>query len=540
MRSKGFFSLLFALSTIVCGQSGFILPVKHAVYLTGNYGEIRPNHFHAGLDFRTDVKEHLPIYCIGDGYVSRIKVGTHGYGKVLYITHANGKVSVYGHQYSFNETIKKYAQAAQEMLETFEVELFPKPGELKVKQGELIGYSGNTGDSEGAHLHFEIRDEKSEVPLNPLRFLNVVDTVAPTLKTIAIYEDDYTVPRLISIKDTTDTLRVPLKVGIGVECFDVEQAGGNRNNIYAIELIMDRFIYHRQVLDSIPFDMARYVNTYCDYDLKREKKIKVQKCFMSKNDDLPIYKNGHSGFIYLEDTLYHELKVKVYDYYRHSAEARFTLKRIPPTKMKPIVNYPVNCLSEWETDQPQYSIDMLEKTLYKDVLMKDSMGKGVLYFYAKDYSVPFHKSVILSMKPAEEQKKFSDKLCIVDAGGAYYSSAFEQGWVNTTTKNFGTYKIVIDTAAPKIKFVKPRSKKKRKIYKNGDIINFQVGDDISGIGVFKMYVDDKFFLSEYEHKTGMIFFEINEKIARGKVKVRLELRDKKNNLAVSEATIDVE
>jgi hypothetical protein len=515
------------------------MPVKHAVYLTGNYGEIRPNHFHAGLDFRTDAKEHLPIYCIGDGYVSRIKVGTHGYGKVLYITHPNGKVSVYGHQYSFNEAIKKYVRAAQDMLETFEVELFPKPGELKVKQGELIGYTGNTGDSEGPHLHFEIRDEKSEVPLNPLRFLNVLDTMSPVIRSVGLYEDDYTAPRLISIKDTTDTLQVPMKFGLGVECLDLEQAGGNSNNVYSIEVWQDGILFQKQTLDSIPFDMARYVNTYCDYDLKREKRIKMQKCFLSKNNDLPIYKYSHSGYFYLTDTLYHAVKIRVLDFYGKSAEARFTVKRVPATRLKPIVNPPVNCLREWEVDAQQYSIDMLEKTLYKDVFMKDSMSKGVLYFYAKDYNVPFQKSVILSMKPTEGQKKYADKLCIVDAGGAYYSSRYEKDWVNTTTKNFGTYKLVVDTAAPKVKFVKPRSKKK-KIYKNGDVISFQVSDDITGIGPFKIFVNGKFCLSEYEHKTGMIFFIIDDTTPRGKVRVGLELQDKKNNLAVKEMTIDVE
>jgi hypothetical protein len=147
--------------------------------------------------------------------------------------------------------------------------------------------------------------------------------------------------------------------------------------------------------------------------------------------------------------------------------------------------------------------------------------------------------VILSLKPSEKQKEFADKLCIVDAGGAYYSSRYEKDWVNTTTKNFGTYKLVLDTAAPKVKFVKPRSKKK-KVYKNGDVISFQVSDDITGIGPFKIFVNGKFCLSEYEHKTGMIFFEIDEKTPRGKLRVGLELQDKKNNLVVKEITIGVE
>jgi len=538
---RGVFILCLALSTTLCGQSGFVSPLAGTPFLTGNYGEIRPNHFHAGLDFRTDIKEHLPIYAITDGYVSRIKVGTHGYGKVLYITHANGKVSVYGHQYSFNDSIKRYVQAAQDMLESFEVELFPKANELKVKQGEIVGFTGNTGDTEGPHLHFEIRDEKSEVPLNPLRFLKIMDTVAPVIKTIALYEEDFTTPLLVNLKDTTnDTLIVPIKLGIGIEAFDLEQVPGNKNNIYKAELYLDDSLFYRHVLDSIGFDQARFVNTYCDHSLKLEKKIKIQKCFVGKNNELPIYKTiANNGFLFLNDTLYHTLKIKVYDIYDHSAEAKLTLKRVPETKMKPLVTQPVNCLKSWDKSEKKYSIEMQEKTLYKDVKMVDTLHKGVLLFYAKDYSVPFHKSCMVSMKLSAAQIRCGDKLCITDGAGAYYGGNLVNDWLSFTTKNFGAYKIAMDTVAPKIKFVKPKSKKK-KVYKNGELINFRVSDALSGIGAFKLYVNDRFTLSEYEHKTGLIFFEVSDKTPKGKVKVRLEVSDRKNNKATFETGFNIE
>lgn len=545
MRFLAFFSGVFLLSTGLFAQSGFTLPLREKVFLTGNYGEIRPNHFHAGLDFRTDIEKHLPIYCIGDGYVSRIKVGTHGYGKVLYITHPNGQVSVYGHQYRFNDSIKKYVEAAQDMLEAFEVELFPKPGELKVKQGELIGYTGNTGDTEGPHLHFEIRDEKTEVPLNPLRFLSVPDTVAPVITAVTLRggEPDYV--KYLTAKDTTDTLRVPLSFGVGVQCHDLEQIPGNANNVNKIELVIDSNLYYRAVLDSIPFDMARYVNCYAwrkrfKIRWQEERYDKEQKCFKMKNNDLPIYKvmNG-DGYINLNDTLVHELKIIVYDLYDHACTLKIKVKREPASRMNPVIKPPVNCLEPWQRSTANYRIEMLEKTLYTDVRMTDSMHNGWLHFYADGYNLPLHKSCILAMKVPAHLKSWAHKLCIADVSGAYYGGAFDKDWISTTTKSFGMYKVAIDTIAPAVKFVKPRSKKK-KVYKAGDLISFKVNDALSGIGNFKVLVNDKFQLAEYEHKTGLVFFEVTDKTPKGKITVKLQLSDKKDNQAVNSVTIDVE
>ncbi len=547
---KRIFIIGLGLSTTVCAQTTFTLPLKEKVFLTGNYGEIRPNHFHAGLDFKTDPVKHLPIYCVADGYVSRIKVGTHGYGKVLYITHANGKVSVYGHQYVFNDNIKKYVNAAQEMFESFEVELFPQIDELKVKQGEIIGYTGNTGDSEGPHLHFEIRDEKSEVPLNPMRFLQIIDTVAPTISSVAVYEEDYTMPNFVNFKKKADTLQVGTKMGIGVACFDLEQRPGNKNNVYAIELLVDGAIYHRQVLDSIPFDMARYVNTYCDYDLKREKKIAIQKCFKGKNNDLPIYKNGHSGFLYLEDTLYHAIKVKVYDYFKQSAEVSFVVKRKPAVKMAPIVVPPYNCLSPYKKINDDYIIDMPAKSLYKDVWMTDTFRNNMLIVSAAGYNAPLQKKCIIKIKPTAEQLKYKDKLCLMELSTPFekiwvkhnIGGTFEDGFVKSAITFLGKFMVGLDTIAPIVKHVKPKNKK---TYKSGDLVFFNVYDSDqawsgSGIDSFKVFVNDKFTLAEYEHKTGMVFFEITDKTPRGKITVRLELSDKKNNKSVSFTTITCE
>ena len=519
-------------------QQSLILPLSGKVALSGNYGEVRPSHFHAGLDFKTDPKKNLPIYAIADGYISRIKVSTHGYGKALYITHPNGLVSVYGHQYAYNYAIKKYVEAAQEIQETFEIELFPKKDELKVRQGEVIGFSGNTGDSEGPHLHFEIRDEKTEAPLNPLRFITITDTVPPVISSLAIYEDDYTDPIISKLKKKTDTISVSVKFGIGVECFDLETKGGNKNNIYKAELFLDGKPFYSHKLDSIPFDLARYVNTYCDYDVKKKEKIKIQKCFIGKNNDLPIYDTGKDkGFLYLNDTLYHTVSVRIYDFYKQTAEANLIVKRKATTKLKPIVVLPVSCLNTYKNSSSEYSLEIPAKSFYTDVAMKDTFANGTLYFYAKDYEVPLHKACTLTIKPPVDILKYGQKLCVVEVSGkerSYSGGNLENGFVKATSKNFGSYKVVFDTSAPQIKFVKP---KKKKDFKTGDMISFKVSDDLSGIGKFKLFINDVFQITEYDHKTGLITFQLRENTPNGNVKVKLSLEDKKSNLAFSEVKL---
>jgi hypothetical protein len=237
--------------------------------------------------------------------------------------------------------------------------------------------------------------------------------------------------------------------------------------------------------------------------------------------------------------LLHELKVVIYDFYGHSRSMKMKVKRVLASRMKPLTKLPVNCLEPWQRNSTDYRIEMLEKTLYADVRMTDSMHNGWLHFNADGYNLPLHKSCIVAMKVPAHLKKWPEKLCIADAHGAYYGGTFDKDWINTTTKSFGAYKVTIDTVAPLVKFVKPRSKKK-KMYKAGDSINFRVSDALSGIGTFKMLVNDKFQLAEYEHKTGLIFFAITDKTPKGKITVELELNDKKNNRAQSSVIIEVE
>ena len=519
-------------------QSPFIFPLKGKPALNGNYGEVRPNHFHAGIDFRTHFSDHLPIYAVADGYVSRIKISTSGYGKVLYVTHPNGLVSVYGHEYAFADKIKKYTEAAQEIAEVFEIELFPKPTDLLVKQGEVIGYTGNTGSSEGPHLHFEIRDEKSEAPLNPLRFLKIEDVVVPKIQRVALYSE-YELEKIFLPTKKTDTLKTTYPVAFGIECFDYEQKQGNKNNIYKAEIYIDGKLYYSHVLDSITFDLARYVNTYADYEAKKQKHITIQKLFKEKNNDLPIYKTiNDKGFISFKDNAFHIVRIVVYDFYNQKDEVSFCLKTSITSTISVRDSKKQDCLIAFKESTVDYNIELPAKSLYEDAQLIASYQNGVLSFTAVGYDVPFQNNCILKLKVPDNLLKYKDKLCLSNVSGVknYVDAVFENGFAKANIKTFGKYKVDIDTIAPQIKF----NSNKTGVYKTGSIISFKVTDNYSGIGVFKLRLNGKWHLAEYEHKTNTIFFIVDEKVSKGNTILNLQVSDKKNNQTNFQTTLVIQ
>jgi hypothetical protein len=520
-------------------QSPFIFPLKGKIALNGNYGEVRPNHFHAGIDFKTHYVNHLLIYAVADGYVSRIKISTTGYGKVLYVTHPNGLVSVYGHEYAFADKIKQYVENTQEIAEVFEIELFPKPTDLPVKQGDVIGYTGNTGSSEGPHLHFEIRDEKTEAPLNPLRYLKIEDEVAPKIQRIALYSF-YKLEKLLIPSKKIDTLILPQATGFGIECFDYEQTQGNKNNIYKAEIYVDGKLYYQHIIDSIPFDLARYVNTYADYDLKKQQRITIQKLFKEKNNDLPIYKIiNNNGFIFFKDEAYHRIQLVAYDFYNQKDEVVFVVKTVPSTAKKESFGGLNNCLESFKVNMADYSLELPAKSLYEDAKLLVSYQNNVLSFTAERYDIPFQNNCSITLKVPQNLIKYGNKLCLADVTKgtkSYVDGNFENGFVKANIKTFGKYKVDADTIAPQITLLS----QKKIPYKTGNIISFKVSDSYSGIGVFKLHLNGKWHLAEYERKTNTIFFTIDDKVTKGSIILNLQVSDKKNNQANLQTTLLVE
>jgi murein DD-endopeptidase MepM/ murein hydrolase activator NlpD len=515
---------------------GFIYPLDREIVVTGNYGEIRPNHFHAGLDFSTDPSLNLPIKSVADGYVSRIKIGSGGYGRVLYITHNNGYVSVYAHQKKYAQKIDEYIKKIQLEQKQNEIEVYPKANDLLVKKGEVIGYTGNSGSSTGPHLHFEIREEKSEIPINPLLVYDVKDDVKPELTHLAIYSmtDTNNIKRISSIpvKYIGDKLFLPKYTqvltentfAIGFAGFDRANSNTNKNNIYEAKVLLDdKIIYHHQ-LNNISFDNGRYVNVFSE----KEGGVKFQKCFSPTCYDIAIYKSLiNGGKILLNDTLPHKISLQINDEKGNKNALTFFVKT------RNLKGYTVNTIKHnvfcnQDANIKKEDVEVLIKsgTLSKHASVSVYINKlGKAFVGNKDEDLL--KAFTLSIKIPKAIPGKENKMVLINEAHCMVGT-YENGWLKVESKSFGIFSYGYDTVAPTI--VLPSSKKKTSI----NSVRFKVADNLSGIADYHIYVNGVWQIAEYDAKSATISCNFSEATPKT---LKIEVIDRVGNKAVLEKVI---
>lgn len=515
---------------------GFIYPIDCEVIITGNYGEIRPNHFHAGLDFTTDPNNNLPIKSVADGYVSRVKVSSVGYGKVVYITHPNGYVTVYAHQKKFAGNIELYVRDHQQELKKNELELFPKTDDLKVKQGDIIGYSGNSGGSTGPHLHFEIRTEKTEIPINPLLVYDVKDNVKPVLTHLSIYNTQDTnriTQQLIATVNAGGKLSVPKNTftlkqntfAIAFAGYDQSNGSTNKNNIYEAKLKLDgQLIYHHQ-LNYITFDNGRYVN----YFSEKVNGIKFQKCFVPTCYDIEIYKTHvNGGKIELKDTLSHKLELLVTDEKGNTSQIAFYVRaqKVEDYKTSPGLNVACDKDFNIKKEDIEYSIKANSLTKAASVgAYFNKLGKAVIGNKNDILLKPF----TMSLKIFKPIKGREDKIVVMNEENCL-TGKYENGWFTTESKYFGVFSIAYDTIAPAISFPQTKKKKASTGSANDKVkpISFKVTETQSGVAEYHIYLNDVWQIAEYDAKSSTISCDTNEKTGT----LKIEITDRVGNKSV--------
>ncbi|MEW6469860.1 MAG: M23 family metallopeptidase [Bacteroidota bacterium] len=555
-------------------QGFFRMPVDSTVLLSGNFGEIRHDHFHYGWDIKTGGKEGVRVLAAGDGYVSRLRAGPGGYGKAIYITHPNGYVTVYAHLSAFNDSIGHHVKKMQYEKELYEVDFLLDSAILPVKKGELIGLSGNTGFSEAPHLHFEIRDAKTEEIINPYFFgLNVTDKIKPFFSLLAVYPLDgglvngSTEPVYLPVTGkpgayklfSKDSIVVSGSIGFGLEVFDSESGSSGLNQVYSLELQVDGKTVYAYEMTRFAFDQTRYVNCHIDYKAQRAEKETIQKAFLLPGNKFPVYKNvKNNGIIDFKTDSMHTVKFLAKDYYGNASEVTFAVKskgaqinsqkkcREFPSE-DAVRQYPLKfdsaySLDWWATIQiPPYAlfentcftIAFFSKTFegIQVVKLKDSIysllveieDKNVPLFQPLSLAIPCDTSVHDSLKAKLLIIQLDDKGNFTSKGGQY-----KNGRVSTKLWNFGTFAIAMDTTAPKIR--------EPKLPKGGSIaglktLEFKISDELSGIKTYRVEIDGKWILFEYEPKKRSLFCKTSD-LPAGKHTLKVEVSDSKGNKTV--------
>ena len=528
----------------------FSPPLDIPMQLSGNFGELRPNHFHAGFDLKTNQREGLNVYAVADGYVSRIKISTFGNGKCIYITHPNGYTSVYGHLQTPVGAIQDYVLKTHYKEKAFEIEMFLKPDELPVTKGQIIGLSGNTGSSEGPHLHFEFRDSKTEFVINPMFFgfdKNLKDTKKPTISSVLVYPLDGTtvnqskLPLLLNVslqKDGTylaNKVKANGKIGFGITAVDFDDVSGNRNGVYNVSTFFNGNQNYNYQFNTYSFDEMRYINALVDYPRYKKSGQRVQKLFMKTPFALSIIKTDSlRGIVPVEPNLASTYRIEVSDYFGNLNSVNVPIEydsATPIVNAEPVTSkYFVKYNRDTNFEKDNMSVFFPAGTFYDDFNMNFDVKNNKIYIH--EDVIPVHSNFTITIKDSTYSETLRDKLYIGKNNS--YNGTIRKGNVFTAkAKNLGQYGLVLDTIAPVIKIAKPIQDKWISDMKS---IQFTIGDSLSGIKSYNGYLNGNWVLFEYDNKTRKIThkFDADSLVAEGANDLKIEVVDNVGNSAIFE------
>ncbi len=511
----------------------FRSPVDFTMTLAGNFGELRAGHFHSGADIRTFTKGKR-VYAVADGYISRIKVSPTGYGNALYINHPQGYTTVYAHLDRFNSTIQKFVHAKQYQKKTFAVDITLNAERFPVKKGEIIAISGNSGSSAGPHLHFEIRDTKTEHPLNPLtRGLKIKDTKAPRIYNLYVYPmDEFSCVNGKNSRQCFPAIYTKsgfrLKgnpqivlagnIGFALEVKDYLDDSWAKCGIYSLQTKVNNTVISNFVIDEINFETTRFINSHMDYELHINKGKKIHKIFKSPNNPLHIYKTMvNDGIYHFSENNKYKIELTAKDAKGNTANLLFYAAGKNNTKPFQGKNY--SQLMSWQkensyiadnveikfkpntfyNDLPFRFFQKIDTTHYSNIISVDKITTPVQKYYSlsiKCNNIPHHLENKVFIAHFDKKGRLSNK------GGIYIN-----GWVKTKTNVMGDFVVAVDTIPPTIKARTNLKSKKLRLKKQ---INFTIDDNLSGIKSYKGTIDGNWALFEYDPKKKNLFYRFDK------------------------------
>jgi murein DD-endopeptidase MepM/ murein hydrolase activator NlpD len=532
-------------------QNDFISPLEIPLELSGTFGELRYNHFHSGLDFRTHQKTGLNIVSIADGYISRIKISTFGYGKVIYVTHPNGYTSVYAHIEKAVGKIEEYIIKNHYKEQSYEIEMYLKPNELSVNQGEIIAISGNSGGSGGPHLHFEIRNSKNEAIINPFLFgfdKWIKDENAPVINSLMVYPiNDNTlinqkfVPLELLTQKTksgeliTSKIKVNGEIGIGINTHDISNSSFGKNGVYKITSYLNGSEYFKVIFDQFSFEETNEINYFVDYENWMKTDKKFQKLFNKIPYNLSLTKNNIKGTLEILPNQFYNYKIEIVDFHHNKTIVNIpiefeenTLNLIKETKKTP---YLVKHNKEYIFEKSNVNIHFRENTFYEDFYLDFQVNGNTAKIH--EDIIPLCKNPMITFKLDTFTQEKLSKYFIAEIQQnkiKFLKTKYKDMEFSAYLKNLGTHQLLFDNINPEIR---PLNFKEGDDFTKLQKIDFIIQDELSGIKSYNGFINGKWVLFEYDYKLKKItYFVDNQIFNKSKNILKLEIVDNVGNSTI--------
>ncbi len=532
-----FLSILILFSTSVFSQvpNHLISPVDIPISLSASFGELRPNHFHSGIDIKTEQRIGLPMYSIDDGYVWRISISKGGYGNCLYIRHKD-VISVYAHLDRFTPEITEWIKDYQYKNKTFEIDAYLQPNEISFKQGDLVAWGGNSGSSGGPHLHFEIRDTTGVYVYDAQPLYNVYDNVYPRFKNIAISPvsgsgvvDNSFAHKIFGVKRVgtgqyvANKIEAWGKLGIEVKAFDYMTGQNNFYGIKSLKLLVDEKLTFSYVMDKFSLLESKYINSFINYGQWQKTKDTFMRCYLLENNPLPFYSSYNKGYLEVNEEKDYKVRILISDVVGNTSELNFTIqgvkKEIPQVlhDSGTYIDYRFTSIVEGEGYGMVIPRSSFYDNLYFDHKVSFDSTLNANVYQLHYLTEPIHNPAKLFIKLPDDSVS-ADKHYIARRdrkGGWNYvnTKLYNDSILQAKTGHLGDFTVMVDTIAPEIR---PQSRTSSRIM-------LKLVDKESGVKKYEGYINGEWVLFE-EDFYGRVSYKLDKKRLKTKRPYHLEFR----------------
>lgn len=500
-------------------EAQWVPPLDIPIQLSGTFGEFRSNHFHAGLDIRTQGRQGLKVKSVQNGWVNRIRVSTTGYGKALYIQHYDGTTSVYAHLKKFAPKIEAYVKERQYQKESFTINLFLKSEVLKIEAGELVGFSGNTGGSYGPHLHFEVRNSSNQNPINPMEYpLEIKDSQRPQIQNLYIYNGIHPDSKkkefpLVKKNDsvyTTAGIYTGGKISVGLRLFDRQDLSYNKNGIYKAKVRLNGIPQFEMKMDEISFNDSKYINLLIDYKEYAQKKIRIQR-FISHSEQKTTFLEGEktNGEMEISPGKSYQIMIEVSDYVGNTSYVEAYITGTDPQLKFTEKLDSIDPSKDYLFDFDDKSVYFPQNSFYDAIPLKVENAENELIVGENHYPLQKLFEIQFQIPDQDSLKNSQSFIAKLNSKGKPYffsNQKKEDSWIGKS-KILGRFTLSRDSVAPKIK---PLNFKNKQWLSSFNYLRVKLTDDYSGIKSYRGEINGKWIRFEYEPKNNTLIYDFND------------------------------